>query len=331
MRHFGHLVRTIFTLWLLLHDSVVWLFGNLIRRGNYVRETVEAGDPLPLSRLAAVYVHFDRHGIVHDYVLHQLQELVEAGFRITFVSNAPDLPAASRDRISPLCRRIVWRRNAGYDFGAYKDGIAALGNLEQLDGLVLMNDSIYGPFWKLADTLSTIDSSKVDFWGIIDSWEHQYHLQTFFIYFLPAAFKSAGFQNFWRRHPYINNKGWVVRNGEVGLTQELARQELRAGVLATYWDVADDAREQLAAPAPETFTNRKSTPARVRSALLRGRPINAMHYFWDRLILDYKCPFIKRELLRSNPARVPDTARWPQIVASRSEYDVGLIQRHLNS
>ncbi|WP_168207241.1 rhamnan synthesis F family protein [Tardiphaga sp. vice278] len=330
MRHFGYMARTLLALWFLLQDSVVWLFGNVIRRGNYVRAVIPAEDPLVDSKLAAVYVHFDRRGIVHDYILHQLRELAACGFRITFVTNAPEFPESSKQRVSPLCKSIIWRNNTGYDFGAYKDGIAA-NDLDQLDGLILMNDSVYGPFWPLAETLSAMSTAHVDFWGIVDNFEHQYHLQTFFVYFLPKAIQSDAFRSFWRSHPYINNKGWVVRNGEVGLTQALARQELRGGALAPYWRVSERVRDRLPAPSAEIFANRKSTPGRVRSALLRGRGINSMHYFWDELITEDRCPFIKRELLTRNPARVPFTDRWPDIIRSHSAYDVDLIRRHLDS
>jgi hypothetical protein len=69
---------------------------------------------------------------------------------------------------------------------------------------------------------------------------------------------------------------------------------------------------------------------RLHSILLHGRPINAMHFFWDSLITDYKCPFIKRELLQSNPTKMPISA-WRDVIQSVGSYDVTMIDDHLSS
>src|SRR6476620_6609425 len=113
------------------------IIGNLQRLRNHIRDSWPGADPLSNSRSHAVYVHFDRHGIIHDYVHGQLQALVDAGFRVTFVSNATKFSKESAAEVAPWCRQILWRRNVGYDFGAYKDGIMAVGDLDQVDRLLL--------------------------------------------------------------------------------------------------------------------------------------------------------------------------------------------------
>ncbi|MGF6425649.1 rhamnan synthesis F family protein [Bradyrhizobium elkanii] len=316
-----------------IQDLVIGAAARLVRRKLPAREHLRGDDPLRSSKKAAIYVHFDSQGTIHEYHIHQLRELMEAGFRITFVSNAPHFSDSSRRMVRPFCKNIIWRYNVGYDFGAYKDGIASLENLDQIDTLALMNDSIYGPFWKLTETLSAIDESRYDFWGIVDSWEQRrYHLQTFFILFFSKALRSTAFKSFWRRYPYVNNKPWVIRNGEIELTQVLAYQQMRAGALASYWSVAETIKDRLEAfesatlpPAKETFR------ARLRRLLLTGRPINPMHFFWDVLITDYKCPFIKRELLKANPAGISTATEWAELIASNTPHDVSVIQKHLAS
>ena len=59
--------------------------GFLRLRGNYVVERW-AGDR-SLARRIDIFVHYDRRGRVHDYVIYYLNALVEAGFEIVFVSN----------------------------------------------------------------------------------------------------------------------------------------------------------------------------------------------------------------------------------------------------
>ena len=150
--------------------------------------------------------------------------------------------------------------------------------------------------------------------------------------FFANALRSSAFKTFWRTYPYVNNKRWVIRNGEIRLTQVLARHHMRSGALATYWSIAETMKDRLAASESTTRTpvNQAFRP-RLQTVLLTGRPINSMHFFWDVLISDYKCPFIKRELLKVNPAGIPTTSQWAEIIASNTPYDVSLIRRHLKA
>jgi lipopolysaccharide biosynthesis protein len=323
-----HLRRPYF----ILHDFVIRATSRIVRRRSHIRERISGLDPASLSKQVAVFVHYDPEGVVHPYVTHQLRELGNAGFRITFVTNAPIFPEKSRAEVAPLCREILWRHNIGYDFGAYKDGIASIADLQSADALVLMNDSVYGPFWKLADTLKGFDPANVDFWGIVDSWELRYHLQTFFLVFAPAAFRSAAFRNFWQALPYVNNKRWVVRNGEIKLTQILARNRLRSAVLVPYRSAAEKMKDRLSRTETGNLTSQdKAALQLLQSKLLRGYPVNPMHAFWDLLIADFKCPFIKRDLLLSNPAGIPLTSGWSKLIESQSAYDISMITAHLQA
>jgi lipopolysaccharide biosynthesis protein len=323
------IVRAGRRLYLPAQDRAIRLYAKLARRGHYIRVRIEGDDPLRDSPRAAVYVHFDRDGVVHDYVLHQLCELVGAGYRVTFVSNAPELPAESRARLLPLCKELIWRFNTGYDFGAYKDGIASIADLEKLDSLILMNDSVFGPFWNLQDTLARIDGSATDFWGIADSFENRYHIQTFFMVFLPNALKSIAFTEFWSDLPYIDHRMWVIRNAEVRLTQVLQDAHLKTGVLAPYRAVAATAKDRLARQTEAPPTAEQAAFARFRVQIMKDGVVNPMQFFWDVLITDYACPFIKRDLLTSNPNDVPGTSQWPEVIAAHSGYDVSMIARHL--
>lgn len=315
-----------------LLDSVLNFFGQLRRTRNLIIRSTPGEDPLPAADRVAVYVHFDPQGRVADYVLYQLRELVEAGFGIVFVTNSPMFSSASEAAVAPFCRTVLWRKNVGYDFGAYKDGIRAVGDTGHLDGLLLMNDSVYGPFWKLNDMLSKIDRSTTDFWGITDSWEQHFHIQSYFILFFPAAFNSKAFKQFWQKLPYINYKGWVIRNGELKISRILTREKLRGQVLAPYWSVAklvlDRLHDLKTDHLPHDY---KFFLERLSINLIGGRVLNPMHFFWDVLIIDYKCPFIKRELIRINPADIPFVWRWPEAVQADSDYDILMIQSHLQT
>ncbi len=317
-----------------LIDIVLGLSGHALRLLNFIRKSWTGADPLSNSKLAAIYVHFDREGVIHDYVLHQLRELVATGFRVTFVSNAPKFPEESVQQVAPFVREIIWRRNFGYDFGAYKDGLRAVerSGMDDLTGLLMMNDSSYGPFVSLKECLSRIDRDHTDFWGITDSWQSSYHIQSYFILFFPKAFKSDAFRKFWNSFPYVNHKSWVIRHGELKLTQALTRQKLRAGVLIPYWAASHTMMDRLLkTDIDELPEGERGYTRHLLNQLINARPLNPMHHFWDVLLKDYRCPFIKRELMRTNPAGVPFTARWPEVLRSVSNYDLSMIWRHLQT
>ncbi len=315
-----------------MRDLAYLILGHARRVRRYVRQTWPGDDPVKDSRYHAVYVHYDRQGVVHDYVIEQLRQLVTSQFRITFVSNAQQLRETSVVAVKPFCRTVIWRRNVGYDFGAYKDGIAALGDLSGCERLLLMNDSVYGPLRPLPEVLAEIDVSRTDVWGITDSWDHHYHIQSYFILFFQDALESRSFQSFWRRFPYVNSKAWLIHNGEIRLTQILTQEKLRAAVLCPYWDVAKSVLAKLEIRSPE-----KLAPAHqaflenLQKQLVHGAPVNPAHFFWETLVNDFKCPFIKRELIQSNPGGVVYTWRWPEVIGSDGGYDPELIRRHLQA
>src|SRR5262245_8436317 len=87
------------------------------RQSSYVRQRWPGALDLDAASRVAVFAHFDRHGVVHDFVLHYLGEIARAGFTTVFVSNAPRLRPDSLERLAPLCGAILLRHNLGLDFG----------------------------------------------------------------------------------------------------------------------------------------------------------------------------------------------------------------------
>jgi hypothetical protein len=67
----------------------------------------------------------------------------------------------------------------------------------------------------------------------------------------------------------------------------------------------------------------------LQDALSSGAPMNGSHFFWDKLLLDMRCPFIKRELLAVNPMGIPGLIYWREHLARVSDYDPEMIREHL--
>lgn len=67
----------------------------------------------------------------------------------------------------------------------------------------------------------------------------------------------------------------------------------------------------------------------TRSESPISAPVNPTHKLWQIFIRVHRCPFVKVEPLRDNPKKLRDVHEWPGILAEVSDYDVGLIERHL--
>jgi lipopolysaccharide biosynthesis protein len=227
----------------------------------------------------------------------------------------------------------VQRANVGMDFGAYKDGIGTLPRLDRLEALLLANDSVYGPFHDLGDVIGRMNLAEADVWGITDSWERRFHLQSYFLLFGRRALSHEAFAQFWSRVRYVQAKSWVICHYEIGLTQHLVRGGLRCRALFPYRVAATSMlaalRRQAAGEAFTPSERRQDFLASVVRAVEYGIPMNSSHFFWDHLIVRMGCPFLKRVLLRENPARIPGLVSWQEVIQSATKYDTDLIARHL--
>ena len=261
-----------------------------------------------------IFAHYDRDGIIDDYVIHYLEALAKLGCETVFVSTAPGLDADRIQRIRPLTSRIILRQNRGYDFGSWRDGLATCGDLTRYDRLVIANDSVYGPIRDLGEVLQTMRERGALAWGITDSWRYVRHLQSYFLVFERPVLESEAFQGFWRNLPDYRFKHSVIIEGEVGLPKVLVHAGFELAAVCEYEEMAKD-----------MF----STVNSGLSINLPKAPLNATLWNWEVLILDHACPFIKVQLLRDNPKGLGNIGEWQAALESVSDYDASLIRRHL--
>ena len=278
-------------------------------------------DPMAGSGRVAIYAHYDPGGAVHDYHLDALRALLTAGFRVTLVSNADGFSATAAARVAPLVREVLVRRNLGYDFGAWRDGLRAIGDLDGCRQLLLCNDSVYGPFAPLGPLLARADPDAADVWGMTEGRNHGPHLQSWFLLFHPRALRHPAFDAFWRELPLLADKFAVIEAGELALSRRLRVAGLRLGALFPY---AEAERCFRAHANPRHLQQRL-----MLRALRGGRVLNPSHHFWRPLIAELGLPFIKRELLALNPARLDDIRAWDRVIATRFGVEPLAARRHL--
>jgi Rhamnan synthesis protein F len=307
--------------------AIAWLDRRpTLRSVSAIREAM-------LGTKIAVVCHYDRAGRIREDLRHYLAELARCGFAIVFVSNAARLQPAEMEFLQKQCAGVIMRRNAGFDFSAWRDALVAY-DLPRPDTamLVLVNDSVYGPIRSLWPVLGAIDFSAADLWALTDSWQLRYHLQSYFLIAGPRVLASATWKDFWGTVRPLAFKRWVIRRFEVGLSQAMLRAGFRLAAVWPYETLLADA-----AAAPRGEAEKIADPLlaagprharQIREAIADGMPLNPTSDLW-RPLIRRGYPFLKRELLRENPTRVGDLWDWRAVLAEVSEIDPALIRADL--
>jgi len=199
---------------------------------------------------------------------------------------------------------IAFRQNDSYDFGMWSAQLAALPDIWEANRIIFANDSVLliksPAFSTMMDELK---NDETDFIALTESHSPRYHTQSYFFQMRGAALRDWRLRRFWAEIPSKADKPTIIRNYELGLIDAVQQNcNLRTRVLFDY---------------KKLFPNLKLGEAP------EGNPT---HILWERLLLK-GMPFVKAELLHSNPLRMP-LKHWS--FALRAEgADLEMIDRHL--
>lgn len=229
----------------------------------------------------AILCHYDRRGAIRTDTIRYMRELRAAGFSLVLVSNGGRLGPEAEAAIAELGGIALRRRNFGLDFGAWRMALRVLDLPRPETGRILLaNDSVYGPLVPLAPLLARMTADGADLWGLTDSNERGWHLQSYFLLAHASLLRAEVWRIFWRGARALPFKRWMVGRYEIGLSQRVAAAGFRAGALFPYADIVPD-------------------------AAIANPTLGA----WQAL-LDAGFPFLKRELLRDNPTRLSGLEAW---------------------
>lgn len=244
-----------------------------------------------------VFSHFDKDGIIDEYVVYYLQALRDLGSDIVFVSTALKTKEEAA-KIENICSKIILKQNIGYDFGAWSTGIAScLGHVKNYETMILCNDSVYAPLFELSEMFDAMRKRNLDGWSITDSIEVSYHLQSYFLVFGQNVLADLEFWNFWRKYVVYKNKRNIIIKYEIGLSKLLQERSFKIG-------------------------------AYCETSALTTSATNITHSHWEELIAKLRCPSIKIELLRDNPIKM-DIDRVEEVIADETQYPLRYIVEHL--
>jgi lipopolysaccharide biosynthesis protein len=216
-------------------------------------------------------------------------ELLRAGYRVV-VSSSCQSPSelifdeSVRDRVT-----VLRRPNVGYDFGSWASGLAWDIDISRARQVVFLNDSLVGPFSSLDRVLTGFHESKADVYGLTDTTQFGYHLQSYFLGFTNGVLAEKSLMRFWMGIRHETSKDETIQRNEIGFSHLLRREG--------YSSEAAFPCGQVVKPG--------------ENPTIRG---------W-RTLLELGFPFVKREIVRT-PWVAPDGDLVAGVVRRRFDVDI---------
>ncbi len=188
----------------------------------------------------AIYVVYDKDGIIDDYIPYYLQELCQNVSHIVIVCNGK-LTDEGRNKLKAFTQDIFVRSNTGFDCGAVKDVLFNLYGWDKVyeyDELLIVNDTVYGPLYPFKRVFFEMDQRDVDFWGLTlqgvtydlaytDKAKHLVpeYVQSYFINVKKRLLHSSSFYAFWTElSPESLSFTQAIQEYEIAFTTRFSRE-----------------------------------------------------------------------------------------------------------
>ncbi|CAB4909617.1 unannotated protein [freshwater metagenome] len=255
--------------------------------------TVERpGILLPADQRVAVVAHWSPGPAQSRSAVQLVAELQRCGYRVTVSStseSAEPLDFSAGGSVSTDELRVLRRPNTGYDFGSWAAALHADPNIAPRDHVLLVNDSLVGPFAGLGPALADFETTSADVWGLVESDQFASHLQSFFRGFRRGVLAEPPMAAFWAGLEVVPDKDQLIAEYEFGFSEFLVDRGY-------------------------------STAAFVHHTSVVAPGLNPTILGW-RALLAAGVPFVKRELVRS-PGLAPDGHDLPAEVTARFGVEV---------
>lgn len=229
-----------------------------------------------------LFAHFDPSNKIREYVILHLIELKKLNFEILFITTS-NLNNSELEKISTLVNQVVIRENIGYDFGSWVVGFNLIKD-NNIKEIILTNDSVYGPFSDIKLIYESMQKKNLDFWGLTDSYEVKYHIQSYFLCIGEKILQDKRFWDWLNKFYYYRSefKTLIVNKYEIGISRFLLSLNYKIDVFISYYDLIEKLDE-------------KEIASRSLESVFKNPTLN----LWEILILKYNFPFLKRNLLTS--------------------------------
>ncbi len=182
------------------------------------------------------------------------------------------------------------RPNLGYDIGAIAEVLRLFKN-HKFENVLLVNDSFFfskSTFRKMVSKAKDL-RKKFDVVSLTDSYQVNYHLQSFFLMMSNDAaqiYSKSGRLWRWKRS--------AVYWGEIRISKLWSKNELRMVALVSYEELISIYLREC--KHIEDYFN-------ISKLILRNVPLNPTQHLWPA-ILKSSFPIMKISLIKDNPAKL---------------------------
>ena len=266
---------------------------------------------------------YDSDGYIDEYIFHLLDDLKINISRLAIVCNG-FIEKASLGKLMEYSKDVFVRDNTGFDGTAFKDTILkflGIDIIREYDGLLLINDTCFGPLYPLRSVFEKMSLKNYDFWGITEQLDAEVslsatdkmyipgHIQGYFVYINETLLHSDDFVEFWETMPEIKTHSEAVMNYEIRFSQFFKDRGYRTGA---YVD-------------PMLFS--------------RGRHVssfpNYIYHDYDILVEQGVSPFIKKRHFTFDLSDVliysygENPRKTLEYVNNNTDYNIDLILKHM--
>lgn len=175
------------------------------------------------NKRCAIFASYSFDKTIPEYVIYYLNKLRDVCDYIVLVCDNKILES-EKSKIIDLVDYAEFGKHGGYDFGSWKKGYNYLlkeNLLENFDAMILANDSCYGPIGELENIIDKMETKNVDYWGLLDSIDGNYHIQSFFYYLKKHVVLSRNLKEFFDNLPSKMSFQEAIDNGEKKFTIKL--------------------------------------------------------------------------------------------------------------
>ncbi|CAI3952592.1 rhamnan synthesis F family protein [Commensalibacter papalotli (ex Botero et al. 2024)] len=227
-----------------------------------------------MPKKICLFAHYTQSNKLPFDVKHYLKALYHCGWETHLALSGQQILSSDTDdfcknhHITPHLRS-----NTGLDFGAWQH-LMHKGVAKNADYILLTNDSIFGPLYSMDAIFDKMLTPNIDIWGMVETLEINWHLQSWFLCFTNHAFHHPKIQTLLNLPFHQMSKPEIIQKGELGLGQII--QGIPEFRYAGQW-------------------------SKLKKYPLRDpKQTNPMHLDWVSVITSGQVPFIKKEVIRDN-------------------------------
>jgi hypothetical protein len=245
-----------------------------------------------VDRLALV-AHWSPGPAQNRSVSRLVVELQRAGYLVVLCSTSPaegPLEFHPEEPVEPDDLTVIRRTNTGYDFGSWAVAVDHVSEHLGADKVLVVNDSLVGPFAPLDEIIADFEQTGADVWGLVENDQFVSHLQSYFRGFRHGVLEEQPLREFWRDIRVIDDKLELIAAYEFGFSALLQQHHFTT----------------------ECFVHHREV---VRNGL------NPTAAGW-RALMERGVPFVKRENFRPDNPYLSDAHLIPGAVRELYGVDV---------